>query len=120
LHNFVTIVVLKRNGIEIAISKATIRLTSKSYQMKLEFFKNIQFTKLIKAEGRLREFNFRNHLSPVNKDICSINVTDDRGNRIIFEMQKQESGWKITQSKLPMWIMENENNFQEVIEEELK
>jgi hypothetical protein len=35
-------------------------------------------------------------------------------------MQKQESGWKITQSKLPMWIMENENNFQEVIEEELK
>ena len=87
--------------------------------MKLQFFKNIQFTKLIKAEGRLREFNFRNHLSPLQKDICSINVTDDRGNRIIFEMQKQESGWKIAQTQLPPWILENENNFQQFIEEEL-
>lgn len=88
--------------------------------MKLQFFKNIQFTKLIKAEGRLREFNFRNHLSPVQKDICSVNVTDDRGNRIIFEMQKKESGWKIVQSQLPPWIMENEDNFKQLIEEELK
>ncbi|MGC4103295.1 hypothetical protein [Ferruginibacter sp.] len=88
--------------------------------MKLEFFKNIQFTKLIKAEGRLREFNFRNHLSPMMKDVCSVNVTDNRGNRIIFEMQKQEGGWKIAQAKLPVWILENENNFQRVIEEEIQ
>jgi len=87
--------------------------------MKLQFFKNIQFTKLIKAEGRLREFNFRNHLSALQKDICSINVTDDRGNRIIFEMQKQDTGWKIAQTQLPVWILENENNFQKLIEEEL-
>jgi hypothetical protein len=63
--------------------------------MKMEFFKNIQFTKLIKAQGRLREFNFRSHLSPVKKDVCSINIADDKGKRIVFEMQKQETGWKI-------------------------
>ncbi|GAB2814328.1 hypothetical protein [Ferruginibacter profundus] len=87
--------------------------------MKLQFFKNVQFTKLIKAEGRLREFNFRNHFSPSQKDICSVNVTDDRGNRIIFEMQKLDTGWKIAQTQLPVWILENENNFQKLIEEEL-
>lgn len=48
-----------------------------------------------------------------------MNVTDDRGNRIIFEMQKQDSGWKIAQTQLPVWILENENNFQKLIEEEL-
>lgn len=88
--------------------------------MKMESFKNIQFTKLIKAEGRLREFNFRNHLSPVRKDVCSINVTDDRGNRIVFEMQKQDTGWKIKEEQLPLWILENENNFRQCIEEEVK
>lgn len=88
--------------------------------MKLQFFKNVQFTKLIKAEGRLREFNFRNHFNPFQKDVCSVNVTDDRGNRIIFEMQKQDTGWKIAPSQLPMWILENENNFQQLIEEELR
>jgi hypothetical protein len=88
--------------------------------MKLQFFKNVQFTKLIKAEGRLREFNFRNHLTSLQKNVCSINVTDDRGNRIIFEMQQQDTGWKIAQTQLPVWILENENNFQRFIEEELK
>ena len=29
--------------------------------MQLTFIKNIQFTKLIKADGRLREFNFRRY-----------------------------------------------------------
>jgi hypothetical protein len=87
--------------------------------MKLQFFKNVQFTKLIKAEGRLREFNFRNHFNTFQKDVCSVNVTDDRGNRIIFEMQKQDTGWKIAQTQLPVWILENENNFQKLIEEEL-
>jgi hypothetical protein len=89
--------------------------------MKIEFFKNVQFTKLIKAEGRLREFNFRNHLSPMQKDICSVNVTDDRGNRIIFEMLKEENGgWKIAEKQLPVWIIENENNFKKALEEELQ
>jgi hypothetical protein len=86
--------------------------------MKVQFFKNIQFTKLIKIDGRLREFNFRKHGDVMQKHVCSINVADERGNRIIFEMQKQENGWKITQSQLPGWILNNEINFQQFIEEE--
>ncbi len=87
--------------------------------MKLQFFRNIQFTKLIKAEGRLREFNFRKHGDAFHKDICSINVTDDRGNRIVFDMCKQEDAWRITQTQLPVWILENENNFRQMIESEI-
>lgn len=93
-------------------------LTPKSYYMKLQFYKNIQFTKLIKVDGRLREFNFRKHGDVLQKHVCSINVADDRGNRIIFEMQKQDTGWKIKQQQLPVWILDNENNFQQLIEEE--
>jgi len=88
--------------------------------MKLQFFKNVQFTKLIKAEGRLREFNFRKYGDVLHKKLCSINVTDDRGNRITFDMCKQEDAWKITQSQLPLWILENETNFQQVIESEMQ
>ena len=86
--------------------------------MKIQFFKNVQFTKLIKIDGRLREFNFRKHGDMLQKHVCSVNVADDRGNRIIFEMQQQEGGWKIVQHQLPVWILDNENNFQQFIEEE--
>lgn len=82
--------------------------------------KNIQFTKLIKAEGRLREFNFRK----ANLDgqmLFGIDVTDDRGNRIIFRMHKEENTWKIEpQQLLPVWIINNEQNFHEYIETELR
>jgi hypothetical protein len=88
--------------------------------MKLNFFKNVQFTKLLKVEGRLREFNFRNHLDSFQKDICSVNVADERGNRIIFEMKKQENGWKIVETQLPPWILSNETNFVQFLEEELQ
>lgn len=86
--------------------------------MKLQLNKNVQFTKLIKAEGRLREFNFRKHLDARHENICSINVADDRGNRIIFEMQKQGTGWKIQPTQLPVWILDKEINFQQYIEDE--
>jgi hypothetical protein len=89
--------------------------------MKLQFFKNVQITKLIKAEGRLREFNFRKHGDAFHKKLCSVNVTDDRGNRIVFDMSKQnDDAWKITQAQLPIWILENEINFQQVIEGEMQ
>lgn len=90
--------------------------------MQLSFIKNIQFTKLIKADGRLREFNFRrynsgNQSQPV---IFSVNVVDNRDNRILFEMQKEDNLWKIIKQPLPQWILENETNFHESIEEELR
>lgn len=86
--------------------------------MKLQFFKNVQFTKLMKAEGRLREFNFRRYGNALQKTLFSIDTTDDRGNRIVFDMFKQEDSWRIAQTQLPVWILENENNFRQVIETE--
>lgn len=88
--------------------------------MHQSFIKNIQFTKLIKADGRLREFNFRRYNSAKQPEIFSVNVVDNRDNRIIFEMQKEENTWKIIKQQLPTWIIENEANFHESIEEELK
>jgi hypothetical protein len=88
--------------------------------MKIEFIKNIQFTKLVKAEGRLREFNFRK-INGIKEGMFTVDVSEDRGNRIIFTMQKDASGWKIIgNDPLPDWIKNNEAVFSELIEEELK
>jgi hypothetical protein len=81
--------------------------------------KNVQFTKLLKAEGRLREFNFRKTASE-GQTIFNIDVTDDRSNRILFHMQKQDDLWKIQPQQLPAWITKNEIHLHEVIEEEMK
>jgi hypothetical protein len=88
--------------------------------MQLQFIRNIQFTRLVKAEGRLREFNFRKFRGEGNEWMFSIDVADDRGNRIIFRMRKEDNGWKLVPGKWPAWIVSNENIFNELIEEELK
>ena len=88
--------------------------------MKIEFIKNIQFTKLVKADGRLREFNFRK-VNGKNEGRFTVDVGDDRGNRIIFNMRKTESGWQlIPGEQLPVWIKENEEILHSHIEEELQ
>lgn len=88
--------------------------------MRIEFVRNIQFTRLLKVNGRLREFNFRK-LGGANEGFFTVDVSDDRGNRIIFRMQKENDTWKLVMSQpLPAWIIEKEPNFHELIEEELK
>ncbi|MDX2049165.1 MAG: hypothetical protein SFU87_20430 [Chitinophagaceae bacterium] len=87
--------------------------------MSTQFIRNIQFTKLIKAEGRLREFNFRKH-SGINEELFTVDVCDDRGNRHIFRMHKENGKWKIIQQPLPVWVPQNEDHLNELIEEELK
>lgn len=87
--------------------------------MQLQFIKNIQFTKLVKAEGRLREFNFRKFRGDEGEMLFSIDVVDDRGNRISFRMKKDESNWKIIPGLWPPWVLSNEGKFHELIEEEL-
>ena len=85
--------------------------------MELKFIKNIQFTKLIKVDGKLKEFNFR---KPNGKQegLFTVDVIDERGNRIIFNMEKTDNRWKIVPQQLPVWVMDSENNFHELIEEE--
>lgn len=87
--------------------------------MKLEFNRNIQFTKLIKANGQLREFNFR-RISGSKDVVFSVDVNDERGNRRMFKMQKAHDHWKIlAEEQFPDWIINNEETLNEVIEEEL-
>lgn len=87
--------------------------------MELKYVKNIQFTKLIKVDGRLKEFNFR---KPNGKEegLFTVDVIDDRGTRIIFNMEKQENSWQIIAKELPAWVTESELQFHEIIEEEFK
>ena len=87
--------------------------------MKMKFVKNIQFTRTIKADSRLREFNFRK-LGGLQEGIFTIDVVDDRGNRIMFRMQKEDNAWKIVAQPLPDWIVKNERIFNDLIEEELQ
>ena len=87
--------------------------------MQIQFTKNIQFTRLVKAEGRLREFNFRKYRGEEGELLFSVDVVDDRGNRIIFKMKKEDGGWKIVPASLPVWVTSNEKSFHELIEEEI-
>ena len=87
--------------------------------MRVQFIKNIHFTRLLKTNGRLREFNFRKFKGG-QEDRFSVDLSDDRGNRIIFYMQKDGSSWKITnQEEVPGWVSEKEDKLNELIEEEL-
>lgn len=85
----------------------------------MQFVKMLQFTRLVKAEGRLREFNFRK-LRGTEEETFSVNVCNDRGDRILFDMQKKDNGWRILSAELPKWIIQNEKELDQVIEEELK
>ena len=90
--------------------------------MQVQFIKNIQFTRLVRADGRLREFNFRKYRGEEGELLFSVDVVDDRGNRIIFKMKKEDTGWKIQSAilpPLPQWVLINEINFNDLIEEEL-
>ncbi|WP_290791861.1 hypothetical protein [Flavihumibacter sp. UBA7668] len=86
--------------------------------MQIQFVKNIQFTRLIKAEGRLREFNFRK-MRILQETLFSVDVVDDRGNRIMFRMRKDDTNWHIIPQPVPAWVSEQEKLMSEMIEEEL-
>jgi hypothetical protein len=80
---------------------------------------NTHYTRLIKANGRLREFNFRRLPSP-GGNLFHVDVSDDRGNRLIFKMQKEgPAPWKILDEGLPNWIYETEDKLSNGIEEQI-
>ncbi len=86
--------------------------------MQIKFVKNIQFTRLIKADGRLREFNFRK-MTLLQETLFSIDVVDDRGNRVMFRMRRQDNDWVIIAQPLPVWVQEQEQALSDMIKEEL-
>lgn len=86
--------------------------------MHVQFSKNVHFTKLVKASDRLREFNFR--LIPGDLNLFHVDVPDDRGNRIMFKMQKSDnSHWTIVDQQLPQWVYNSEQSLNNLIEEEI-
>ena len=87
--------------------------------MNFHVTRNIHFTKLVKASERLREFNFR-MLPGTSNHLFHVDVPDDRGNRIVFKMQKEDNQeWKIVGQQLPEWVYKSEKSLNDMIEEEL-
>jgi hypothetical protein len=84
------------------------------------FTKNIQFSRLVKADGTIREFNFRRHKDSQGSMLFSVDVCDLRNNRIVFKMQHTDTSWKIIQTPLPEWVTKNERVLNDLIEEELR
>jgi hypothetical protein len=75
------------------------------------------FSKVIKAGERLREFNFR-QVSSGDDARYSVDVPDDKGNRVIFSMYKNaDATWKTAAQILPIWIHDTEEALAHAIEE---
>ena len=75
------------------------------------------FSKIIKTGERQREFNFRK-LSSTEDVSYSVDVPDDKGNRVVFNMYKNAEGnWKTAAKSLPLWIHNAEDALGEAIEE---
>lgn len=85
----------------------------------MKFVRMVQFTRLVKADGRLREFNFRK-INNQEEEMFNVNVCNDRGERVFFSMQKKEDDWGINPGQLPQWILQNEKKLDECIKDELK
>jgi hypothetical protein len=80
---------------------------------------NIFFYKIIKINDRLREFNFRK--LPNTNNNFHVDVTDDRGQRLMFTMyQDMEKAWRIAATSIPLWVHSAEDRLGEVIEFETK
>ena len=65
----------------------------------------------------MREFNFRKLPSTTYDQLYHVDVSDDRGSRIIFKIGKDNTGtWKILDEGLPPWIYETEPQLGQIIE----
>jgi hypothetical protein len=85
--------------------------------MNLQFIRNIQFTKLLRAGGRQREFNFRKLQPHDGMELFSVDVVNDRGDRIQFHMHKEQNEWKISEHELPPWVLESEPGLQQLLDQ---
>ncbi len=85
--------------------------------MKLSYVRNVQFTRLVKINGQLKEINFRKS-NITDEGQFTVDVIDERSNRIIFYMVKEDH-WKIISENVPAWIMNEEDTLNDIIKEEL-
>jgi hypothetical protein len=77
------------------------------------------FSKIIKAGQRQREFNFR-QLSAGAEARYHVDVNDDKGNRLIFNLVKNAEGrWVTSGTDLPEWVHGAESVLGSSIDEHL-
>ena len=74
----------------------------------MQFLKNIQFTCLIKCEGKQREFNFRKRMA-TTIPYYNVDTVDLKGTRFRFNMDQSGNHWIIREKDLPVWILEAES-----------
>jgi len=82
-----------------------------------QFARNVHFTRLVKINSRLKEFNLR-RVPDATDSLFHVDVADDRGNRIVFRVKKENNTWKIIDPAVPAWIWENEKTISDLITEE--
>jgi hypothetical protein len=75
------------------------------------------FSKIIKTGDRQREFNFRK-LTRNDAKGFSVDVPDDKGNRIMFQMFLNADGeWRTDAENLPTWVHHIEGILADAIRE---
>ena len=78
------------------------------------------FSKVIKAGDKLREFNFRQTYLNDNSRY-TVDVPDDKGNRIIFSIYKNaDAEWKVAAQLMPLWVHDAEQELAIAIQENNK
>ena len=81
----------------------------------MKFQKQVQFSKYIKIEGQLKEFNFLK-LNKNDFPTYTVDVSDERGRRFIFLLVQDGKEWKITGDDLPNWILDAKGLLQQEVE----
>lgn len=75
--------------------------------MHTSFNKIVHFTRLIKINGRLREFNYRKN-NNAGSYVFDVDTADDRGNRLFFRLLKEDNEWELTtKMSIPEWVTDN-------------
>jgi hypothetical protein len=79
------------------------------------FQKQVQFSKHIKAGGRIKEFNFLK-LNNTQIPSYSVDVSDERGKRYVFLLINDGGEWKISGEGLPEWLVAAGHSLQQEID----
>ena len=87
--------------------------------MNIAFNKMIHFSRLVKIDGRLREFNYRKN-NNAGVYVFDVDTADDRGNRIFMRLLKEDNEWQLTsKQELPPWIADHKEQLVTELEEGL-
>jgi hypothetical protein len=74
--------------------------------MDFVFKKVTHFTRLVKAGGRLREFNFRKLNDRMEDGWFHIDVADDRGDRLVLRLHERGALETGLFAQMPAWLEE--------------